>query len=275
MKRILLSISLCIGLSAGVNAQIQNYTVGQTVSNFTVTDIDGNQHDLYTYTAQGKWVVLDFFFDTCPPCQSTAPIFNELHEKYGCNAGDVVCISMNNGSDNDAQVAAFESTYGGSFSHAPAVSNDGGAGNVDTDFNPSQYPTYCLIGADNTLKSADIWPLSSVADFESAFTAAGFSPSPMSCAVSVNEVTGLSNIKVFPNPANDRTTLNFSMEEGNDVMITITNLLGAQVDQITVSGTTGHNTVNLNTSALANGQYMIQCAIDNKVLATQKLSVIK
>ena len=74
----------------GLNAQIQNYSVGATVNDFTVTDIDGNSHTLSDYTSAGKWVVLDFFFVDCPPCQATVQYFNELHEKYGCNEGDLV-----------------------------------------------------------------------------------------------------------------------------------------------------------------------------------------
>ncbi len=64
-------------------AQLQGYSVGQTVNDFTVTDTQGNTHNLYSITASGKHVVLDFFFDTCPPCQQTQPYLNQLHETYG------------------------------------------------------------------------------------------------------------------------------------------------------------------------------------------------
>ncbi|HOY27919.1 MAG TPA: redoxin domain-containing protein [Flavobacteriales bacterium] len=53
---------------SGVNAQIQGYNVGEVVDDFTVTDTQGNEHNLYEITASGKHVILDFFFDTCPPC---------------------------------------------------------------------------------------------------------------------------------------------------------------------------------------------------------------
>lgn len=42
-------------------AQTSNYQNGDVVDNFTVTDIDGVEHDLYSITAQGKYVWLDFF----------------------------------------------------------------------------------------------------------------------------------------------------------------------------------------------------------------------
>ena len=46
---------------------------------------------------------------------------------------------MNTGQDDDAYVESFMTNYGGSFEHAPAISGDGGAGAVNTVFNPSGY----------------------------------------------------------------------------------------------------------------------------------------
>jgi len=43
------------------SAQIQGYGVGDTVDNFTVTDTNGNTHDLYAYAEAGKYILLDFF----------------------------------------------------------------------------------------------------------------------------------------------------------------------------------------------------------------------
>ena len=52
-------------------SQVGGFSVGQTVSDFTVTDVHGNTHTLSSITASGQWVLIDFFFTTCPPCQST------------------------------------------------------------------------------------------------------------------------------------------------------------------------------------------------------------
>ncbi|WP_262913937.1 hypothetical protein [Aequorivita vitellina] len=43
MKKITL-ILLCVGFA--VNAQVNNYNVGDVVDDFTVTDIDGVEHNL-------------------------------------------------------------------------------------------------------------------------------------------------------------------------------------------------------------------------------------
>ena len=53
MKKILL-IAFMGAFALSINAQVQNYTVGQVVNDFTVVDTDGNSHNLYSYTAAGK-----------------------------------------------------------------------------------------------------------------------------------------------------------------------------------------------------------------------------
>ena len=44
-----------------------------------------------------------------------SPLYNEFYDKYGCNGGEVYCLSMNDGSDNDAEVIAYEQSFGGTF----------------------------------------------------------------------------------------------------------------------------------------------------------------
>ncbi len=33
----------------------------QTAKDFTINDVDGNEHHLYSYLEDGKWVLLDFW----------------------------------------------------------------------------------------------------------------------------------------------------------------------------------------------------------------------
>ncbi len=259
MKKILLSSLIACASAFSLNAQIQGYSVGQTVADFTVTDINGNSHTLSTYTNAGKWVILDFFFVDCPPCQQTTPIFNELHEKYGCNSSNLICISMNTGQDNNAAVAAFEATYGGSFSHAPAIASEGGAGAVNSAFNPAAYPTYCLIGADMQLKNGDIWPLQNVGTFETACTNAGFTPTPATCSATAStpELT-MSDAHIFPNPSTGEVSVRFNNTLSSDVAIEVVNLVGQIVYTSTSSSVTGLNSIDLNLVDLNDGQYLVK-----------------
>ena len=279
MKRKLLTLAVILTATFGLNAQVTTYAVGGTVDDFTVTDVHGVTHTLSDYTSAGKWVVLDFFFVNCPPCQATVPTFSEFHEKYGCNEGDVVCISVDTG-DSDAQVLGFESTYSEStgFNPAPAVSGTEGGGNaVVSAFGVGAFPTYCVVGPDMTLKIDDIYPINNVATFETALSGVGFTPTVMSCATnSIEENALLNDIVVFPNPANASTTISVSLEATTDVTVEVFNLVGALVSTEVYSGVSGENNFTVNTSALENGQYILNVSLGDNLTRTQvNLSVSK
>lgn len=278
MKRLLLSLAVVMGASFASTAQLQNYSVGDDVADFTVTDIHGNTHQLSQITGSGQWVLIDFFFTTCPPCQSTVPIFSELHQKYGCNEGDLFCISIDTG-DDDADVLAFENTYSTStgFNPAPAVSGTEGGGNaVISDMSPTAYPTYCLIGPDMKMKNIDIWPVSNVGSFESAFTAAGFTPNAMSCPLSVDEVTmSLNDALLFPNPTASSTSLSVELEAAMDVDVKVYDMLGSQVASYNFVGNEGANTFDIDAASLAGGQYIVSVSLGDVATRQLNLSVTK
>ena len=273
IKKLLLSITLVLGASFVSNAQVQGYSVGSTVNDFTVTDVHGNTHQLSAITGSGQWVVIDFFFTTCRPCQATAPIFSELHQKYGCNTGDLFCISIDTG-DDDAEVLAFENTYATSSGHAPSPAVSGVDGNgqaVISDFNPAAYPTYCLIDPDMTIRNLDIWPVSSVADLEAAFASAGFSPTEQACPLLIEDVElSLNDVKLFPNPAVNSATLSVELDASTDVNVKIYNMVRAEVSISNYAGTEGTNEFALDTEAIANGQYVVSVSIGD--VATRKLN---
>jgi thiol-disulfide isomerase/thioredoxin len=274
-KRALLFIVGLVAITTG-KSQIQGYSVGQTVANFTVTDTDGNSHTLYNITATGKYVVLDFFFTTCVPCQSTQPYFNELHDKYGCNQGDLFCISINTGQDNDAAVINFENTYGGSFEHSPAVSGDGGSAAVDNVFSPAAYPTYCLIGPDNTLLNADIWPISNVGSFEAAFPA-GSNITPMACSVGQPDVTitALPVMKLYPNPAISLVNVDLGeLITKENLTLEVTDLAGRVVTTQAVSDAT-NSLVTLDVNNLTEGTYMLVVKSNNVSITNKKLVITR
>ena len=269
MTKILLS-TLFIGLMTFSFGQATNYSNGATVADFTVTTTDGDTYTLYEITATGKYVMLDFFFDTCPPCQSTTPLFNEVHDKYGCNDGDIFLLSVNNGTDTDAEVEAFEASYGGTFHHAPGVSADGGGGAVTSTFGVGAFPTYCLIGPDNKMVQNDIWPLSSIGDLEAAFPV-GFNPSVQACTFAGVEENTLSELSVFPNPTNIELNMTFDATTSATATIEIINILGEVVISNNIETTIGANYNTIDVEGLATGQYVARIAMNDQV-ATVKFN---
>ncbi len=125
---------------------------------FTVTDVEGHEHHLFDYLDNGKYVLIDFFFTTCGPCQQTAPKVSEAYEYFGCNSADLIVLGIDNG-DSDAQVIAFDESYGSTY---PSVSGiEGGGTAVCSAYGISLYPCVILIAPDRQIVNQDIWPIPS------------------------------------------------------------------------------------------------------------------
>lgn len=116
MKAFLLPCFLLISLSVS----------SQQAPDFTVTASDGFTHTLYQdYLDQGKTVVIEMMFTTCPPCNSFAPFMEPLNEKWGSGDFDVnfICLSTQH-FDTNSSVGTWLDNHGVSF---PGAGKDGGA----------------------------------------------------------------------------------------------------------------------------------------------------
>ena len=58
------------------------YAVGKKMTDFTLTDTDGNTYKLYDLLKDNQLVVLDFWYTTCEPCKSEFPYFEAVANKY-------------------------------------------------------------------------------------------------------------------------------------------------------------------------------------------------
>ena len=264
MKKITsLALFLCLSLTAF--SQTSNYNVGDVIDDFTVTDIHGVEHNLYEYADAGKYIYLDFFFDTCGPCQVTTPIFNEFFDKYGCNEGDLIMLSINNGSDSDEEVEAFEEAYGGPFNHAPAVSADGGSGAVNTNFGVNLFPTYCLIGPDKTLVEKDIYPINNLGTFEATFPD-GVDPEVMECTtLGVTEVTD-ANFSIFPTVSNGQN-ISIVMNNQEATSVRVYDITG----RVVYSNDTNSNTIEFSMN-VSSGTYFVKVNTESNT-ATKKIII--
>lgn len=265
MKKLYFSLGLALA-SFVSNAQ----TTLSTAVDFTVTDVDGNTHNLFDYLDAGKHVVIDFFFTTCGPCQEYAPEVNQAYEDFGCNTGDVIFIGMDTGDDTQA-VQNFDQTYG---AHYPAISGTDGGGNaVCSNYGISAYPTVILIAPNRDIISQDIWPPTTSA-ITSLLNNNGVQTA--SCAsTSIDDNVTAAITSTYPNPASDMINVSFSLEEASDVQFEIYDVLGQVVVSTNVSQfNAGKNQLTIDTSMLSAGNYFIRITANGNTYAPQKLMIV-
>lgn len=244
-----------------------------TAVDFDVTDVHGNDYNLFDILAGGQYVLVDFFFTTCGPCIASVPTLNTLYTDYGCNTGDVFFISMDSG-DTEAEVLQYESDYGGLL---PSVSGNDGAGNaVVSAYGITAFPTVILIAPNHDIISQDIWPVTE-ANYEAAI--AGTPITPQSCSITgikKFDLTTTAIVGMYPNPAVIGSKMDFTVHRAERVSFDIYNMLGAKVTTIEPAlFMEGLHTLDLPVVELSTGQYFINMMIDQNRVDVKKFSVIK
>lgn len=101
-KTIYLVSTLLILFCASLTAQVQGIDdTYYKVPDITLTDIDGNDHNLYEILDEGKFVLIDLYTTWCQPCRDNAPFVEEWYEEHGPN-GDDTAIMWNVECDDNA-----------------------------------------------------------------------------------------------------------------------------------------------------------------------------
>lgn len=185
-------------------------TLTQAVD-FTVTDVHGNEHNLFSYLDDGKYVLIDFFYTTCGPCQQTAPKVSETFLHFGCNNHDLVVLGIDK-NNTDAQVIAFDDDFGAIY---PAISgNEGGGNMVVSAYGITMFPTVILIQPDHQIVEQDIWPIADGAYLISVITPYG--PQSYTCSNEA-EITSFSLSEQTSDAVISDNNINIEVENGTDV----------------------------------------------------------
>lgn len=87
----------------------------------------------------------------------------------------------------------------------------------------------------------------------------GFVAGDVVCGVttSINGISSITALEMFPNPANSNLTLKIGLEEANDVNINIVDLSGKVIKTVSYDQLEGTHFVDLDVSGFAAGMYMV------------------
>jgi len=146
MRKLIHSLLVAVLVSSSAYAQLPS---GSIAPDFTITDLDGVEHQLYDILDEGKPVLLDLFAVWCSPCWSFAQtgVFEDFNEAYG---NSVLVLAAE--ADPSTDVSAL---YGGSGSIGdwtsiidyPLANDD----SIADAYQLAYYPTIYLICPDRTV----------------------------------------------------------------------------------------------------------------------------
>ena len=72
----------------------ESMSVGETAPDFTIADLNGADHNLYSILRSNELVLVDFWASWCGPCIKTFPHLKEMYSEYGDLGFEVVAISI-------------------------------------------------------------------------------------------------------------------------------------------------------------------------------------
>ena len=214
----------------------------EIIPDFTGTDIDGNEINLYSILDAGQAVFINFFLYGDPYSEQPMADVLEAYRLYGCNQHDVFFMEITpNGHDDDCRI--WVDQFGVEY---PTISRDGGGNTIAQAIPVGLYPTLMLIRPDHTIAVRDIYPpmLEYIIDaFESE------SYMQYECEDGIEEAEN-QLFTLFPNPANESLTL----KGENLCTVRVYNVLGQKVDEFEANDTE----TNINTTRYEDGVYVVK-----------------
>lgn len=184
----------------------------QTAIDFTATDVHGETIHLFDILDAGQYVVIDFFFTTCGPCQQATPKIRDSYTIMGCNQHDVFYMEISD-RDSDAACLNWVNNYGIEY---PTISRPGGGYTICNQYQIGGFPTVILIRPDHSIAINDLWPIANTQTIVNALVAQGVQPHD--CDEPGGELTLTPDTLWFSQMDDEQT---FTIMNGTDESVTI------------------------------------------------------
>lgn len=220
-------ITVLLGLSLNTFGQ-------KTVPDFTVEDIYGHTHNLYSdYLEKKQYVLLDFFGVGCGPCQYITPDIDTVFQEFGCGYGEIAFLGIEAYNNND-YVWYFADRFSMNF---PAISGIEGSGSsIFSLYNIDQTPYHIVISPEKEIIIDDLY-INEAYHLRDTLNAIGLSQ--QACLGNDFRFYSLvsENDSVVGKIDDDTKTVHVIMPEGTDLSILKANFKNALRSSIKIDGT--------------------------------------
>ena len=262
MKKLLLALFWLSSLSFA-NAQLG------TAHDFTVTDINGIEFNLYNTLDEGKVVVLDVSATWCGPCWNLHQnhYLQDLHEMYGPDGTDQIRVIFYEGDANtgmDALTGTGGNTLGDWTEGVtyPIVNETPLQLNLGV-YAPLGFPTVNIIRPSDREIVADVYNqnLQGMIDAINTIITLGTSNTEGTSIVEDEIIIG-------PNPAREMIQINLNSSKSDLDQVVILSGLGQEISTHQIAG---QKQVELSLAGLQSGFYYLAFYHEGKQVRVEKL----
>lgn len=257
MKKTLLSLLISSAIISGS---------AQTATNFTTNDCASVSHTLFTELDAGKVIVLCWVMP-CASCIGPASTDAAAVQGFASSFPGRVKFYLfdDNGGTNCSTLSSWASS---NSITADAIFQN--AGNVVkmTDYGSAGMPKTVVLGGANHTVFYNVNGTVSSSALQTAIT------NGLNATTGIAEPISISGLNLFPNPADNRSEISYSLSTSSDIRIDIYNIVGENVSTV-FSGVqnAGEHSAAIETQKLLNGIYFVKLTTGNSE-KTIKLSVV-
>jgi len=252
MKKII--YILAIGLLSVSQMSKAQLADGSLAPDFTLTDLNGNSHNLYTYLNQGKTVFIDFFACHCGGCwnyhnQHEVENLHAAHGPNGSQSQDVIVLAIehdaNNGTNEFYGISGnTQGNWIAGTTH-PFCNAEGAERQVFIDYVVTYYPLVYGICPDKTVYNLGTQTATQLYNFTANCTSSGIAhgEEPKALVVLLSNNTLFVRSKV--------ACINFSLYDATGKMV-----IGQFIENTSESISAGH---------LSRGVYYYRASVNGNI----------